>query len=167
MEFPNRTNMDVRVMQRSSTVSTVSPWSSGSAKIGGWFSALSDRRRNKKSMKASKSLTLGVVMEQQPYNNMGSDGESEDVSGTSDEMVSPLPMNNVKLRQKNRSYSKVDINKRLSLPADLRLPDSFISMENLSPVLDGPLTRATRRQSLSEIGFGRMETYTKLDKLGE
>ncbi len=62
--------------------------------------------------------------------------------------------------------AQVDINKRLSLPADLRLPDSFISKE-LSPVLDGPLTRATRRQSLAEIGFGRSETYTKLDKLGE
>ncbi|CAG0912644.1 unnamed protein product, partial [Notodromas monacha] len=66
-----------------------------------------------------------------------------------------------------RFLLQVDINKRLSLPADLRLPDSFISKESLSPVLDGPLTRATRRQSLSEIGFGRMETYTKLDKLGE
>ena len=30
-----------------------------------------------------------------------------------------------------------------------------------------PLSRASRRQSLSEIGFGRMETYTKLGKLGE
>ena len=29
------------------------------------------------------------------------------------------------------------------------------------------LPRATRRQSLSEIGFGRIDTYTKLDKLGE
>jgi hypothetical protein len=37
----------------------------------------------------------------------------------------------------------------------------------VSPTLDGPLSRATRRQSLSEIGFGRMDTYTKLDKLGE
>ena len=27
--------------------------------------------------------------------------------------------------------------------------------------------RAIRRQSLSEIGFGRLDTYTKLDKLGE
>ena len=27
--------------------------------------------------------------------------------------------------------------------------------------------RKTRRQSLSEIGFGRIDTYTKLDKLGE
>ncbi len=49
----------------------------------------------------------GVVLEQQPYNNMGSDGESEDVSGTSEETFSPLPTINVKLRQKSRSYSKV------------------------------------------------------------
>ncbi|CAG0912646.1 unnamed protein product [Notodromas monacha] len=59
MEFPSRANVDVRLMQRSSTVSTLS---SGSAKIGSWFSALSDRRRNKKSMKASKSITLAVKL---------------------------------------------------------------------------------------------------------
>ena len=29
------------------------------------------------------------------------------------------------------------------------------------------MTRATRRQPLSEISFGKMDTYTKLDKLGE
>jgi hypothetical protein len=97
---------------------------------------------------------------------MGSDGESEDISGTSEETFSPMPVTNVKFRQKQRSISQVDITKRLSLPADLRLPDSFIN-EKLSPVLNGPLTRATRRQSLSEIGFGRSETYTKLEKLGE
>ena len=114
-------------------------------------------------------LFVGVVLEQQPYNNMGSDGESEDISGTSEETFSPMPVSNhsnVKFRQKNRSISQVDITKRLSLPADLRLPDSFIN-EKLSPALNGPLTRATRRQSLSEIGFGRSETYTKLEKLGE
>lgn len=60
-----------------------------------------------------------------------------------------------------------DINKRLSLPADLHLPESFVAKQNVSPTIEGPLTRATRRQSLSEIGFGRMETYTKLDKLGQ
>lgn len=58
-----------------------------------------------------------------------------------------------------------DINKRLSLPADLRVPDAFLQKTSISPEV--PLSRASRRQSLSEIGFGRMETYTKLDKLGE
>ena len=63
-----------------------------------------------------------------------------------------------------------DISKRLSLPADLRIPESFLAKQasSSSPIFDGgPLTRTNRRQSLSEIGFGRMETYTKLDKLGE
>ncbi len=87
----------------------------------------------------------------------------------------------VKMRQKNNSSgvnpavsaaqrkvsSQEEINKRLSLPADLKLPDNFVEKLATSPTLDGPLTRATRRQSLSEIGFGKMDTYTKLDKLGE
>ena len=60
-----------------------------------------------------------------------------------------------------------EINKRLSLPADLHLPESFLQKQSLSPTLDGSLTRATRRQSLSEIGFGQQDTYIKLDKLGE
>ena len=75
------------------------------------------------------------------------------------------------MRQKaggpRRLTSQEEINKRLSLPADLKLPDNFVEKQAVSPTLEGPLTRATRRQSLSEIGFGRMDTYTKLDKLGE
>lgn len=96
---------------------------------------------------------------------IGSDGESEEVSGTSDErdeFVSP-----VKLRNKHRRFSEQDINKRLSLPADMRLPESFLAQQAVSPTLDGPLTRRSRRASLSEIGFGKIESYTKLDKLGE
>jgi cyclin-dependent kinase 17 len=75
----------------------------------------------------------------------------------------------VKMRQKatRRLTSQEEISKRLSLPADLKLPDNFVEKQAVSPTLQGPLSRATRRQSLSEIGFGRMETYTKLDKLGE
>ena len=84
----------------------------------------------------------------------------------------------VKMRQKTSSVaqpgatarkvsSQEEINKRLSLPADLKLPENFVEKLAVSPTLDGPLSRATRRQSLSEIGFGKMDTYTKLDKLGE
>ncbi len=78
----------------------------------------------------------------------------------------------VRMRQKpggppRKVSSQEEINKRLSLPADLKLPENFVEKLAVSPTLDGPLTRATRRQSLSEIGFGRMDTYTKLDKLGE
>ena len=148
---------------------------------------------------------------------IGSDGESEEGSRTSEDVVSPanrgssvvssqtdgglsvaastptsttgtsgipggagpnlstvngsVNYGGVKMRQKaggpRRLTSQEEINKRLSLPADLKLPDNFVEKQAVSPTLEGPLTRATRRQSLSEIGFGRMDTYTKLDKLGE
>jgi len=127
---------------------------------------------------------FGVVHE---HPRIGSDGESEEGSGTSeDPNVSPtsdeIAINNgkqvgtteithVKLRQKpvggRKLSNQEEINKRLSLPADLKLPDNFITRQTASPTLEGPITRATRRQSLSEIGFGRIDTYTKLDKLGE
>ncbi|XP_066961676.1 cyclin-dependent kinase 17-like isoform X4 [Macrobrachium rosenbergii] len=142
--------------------STFSSFTSGTAKIGSWFSHIGDRRRKtsvNSVLKTSKSLQLGVVHE---VPRIGSDGESEEASGASDEVTSPV---NVKLRQKNRRITQEDINKRLSLPADLRVPDAFLQKQSISP--EGPLSRSSRRQSLSEIGFGRMETYTKLDKLGE
>uniref|UniRef100_A0A7N8WVA8 cyclin-dependent kinase n=1 Tax=Mastacembelus armatus TaxID=205130 RepID=A0A7N8WVA8_9TELE len=61
-----------------------------------------------------------------------------------------------------------DLNKRLSLPADIRIPDGYLQKLQLSsPAFDQPLSRRSRRASLSEIGFGKLETYIKLDKLGE
>lgn len=164
------TTMDIKSLQKSNTFSSLA---SGGQRLGTWF----DRRARKISMKCSKSITLGVVHE---HPRIGSDGESEEGSGTSDEPnISPgsgdsnQSHNNelVKMRQKpvnGRKISKQEeINKRLSLPADLRLPENFVSRQIVTPTLEGPLSRATRRQSLSEIGFGRIDTYTKLDKLGE
>uniref|UniRef100_A0AAQ4RSQ1 Cyclin dependent kinase 17 n=1 Tax=Gasterosteus aculeatus aculeatus TaxID=481459 RepID=A0AAQ4RSQ1_GASAC len=43
----------------------------------------------------------------------------------------------------------------------------FRDMRQSSPHFDQPLSRRSRRASLSEIGFGKLETYIKLDKLGE
>ncbi|MCI4380594.1 hypothetical protein PGIGA_G00241740 [Pangasianodon gigas] len=98
---------------------------------------------------------------------MGSDGESDQASATSsDEVHSP-----VRVRMRNNAGRKIsteDINKRLSLPADIRLPDGYLEKFSLnSPLFDKPLSRRLRRVSLSEIGFGKLETYVKLDKLGE
>uniref|UniRef100_A0A4X2KRU2 cyclin-dependent kinase n=1 Tax=Vombatus ursinus TaxID=29139 RepID=A0A4X2KRU2_VOMUR len=98
---------------------------------------------------------------------IGSDGESDQASATSsDEVQSP-----VKVRMRNhpaRKISTEDINKRLSLPADIRLPEGYLEKLTLnSPLFDKPLSRRLRRVSLSEIGFGKLETYMKLDKLGE
>uniref|UniRef100_A0A8D2QLV4 cyclin-dependent kinase n=1 Tax=Zosterops lateralis melanops TaxID=1220523 RepID=A0A8D2QLV4_ZOSLA len=61
-----------------------------------------------------------------------------------------------------------DVSKRLSLPMDIRLPPEFLQklqMESLE--FPKPLSRMSRRASLSDIGFGKLETYIKLDKLGE
>uniref|UniRef100_A0A8C1MHR4 Cyclin-dependent kinase 17 n=1 Tax=Cyprinus carpio TaxID=7962 RepID=A0A8C1MHR4_CYPCA len=98
---------------------------------------------------------------------MGSDGESDQASGTSsDEVQSPT---GVCLRTRShRRISMEDLNKRLSLPADIRIPDGYLEKLQLSsPPFDQPLSRRLRRASLSEIGFGKLETYIKLDKLGE
>jgi len=60
--------------------------------------------------------------------------------------------------------------KRLSLPTDIKLPEEFlakISRQSAQQQLNENLTRKTRRASLSEIGFGKLESYQKLDKLGE
>jgi len=150
--------MDIKTMglQKSNTFSSLT---TGGHRLGTWF----DRRARKLSNKCSKSL--GVVHE---HPRLGSDGESEEGSGTSDDVSEASTENDqVKMRQKTtrKLSNQEEINKRLSLPADLRLPDNFV--ETISPTLEGPLTRACRRQSLSEIGFGRKDTYTKLDKIGE
>ncbi|KAA0195262.1 hypothetical protein HAZT_HAZT007658 [Hyalella azteca] len=108
-------------------------------------------------------MYLGVVHEAPggDAGRRGSDGESEEASGASDD-VTPA----VKMRHKaRRRLTQEDINKRLSLPADLRVPEAFLQKQELRG--DAPLSRVSRRKSLAELGFGRMETYTKLDKLGE
>ncbi|XP_049626920.1 cyclin-dependent kinase 18 isoform X2 [Suncus etruscus] len=70
--------------------------------------------------------------------------------------------------QGQRRFSMEDVSKRLSLPMDIRLPQEFLQKLQLeSPDLPKPLSRMSRRASLSDIGFGKLETYVKLDKLGE
>ncbi|KAJ8257791.1 hypothetical protein GJAV_G00189720 [Gymnothorax javanicus] len=63
-----------------------------------------------------------------------------------------------------------DISRRMSLPMDIRLPANFL--EKLRQQVDTsppnkPTSRMSRRASLSDIGFGKQETYVKLSKLGE
>ncbi|XP_055021691.1 cyclin-dependent kinase 16 [Boleophthalmus pectinirostris] len=95
---------------------------------------------------------------------MSSDGESEPVSSADEVQQSP-----VRVRLRNKKISREDINKRLSLPADIRLPDGYLEKFNMigPGIFDQPISRRLRRVSLSEIGFGKLETYIKLDKLGE
>ncbi|XP_061419054.1 cyclin-dependent kinase 17 isoform X1 [Lethenteron reissneri] len=116
------------------------------------------------NMPINNNNRLGIVHENL---KMGSDGESDQASGTSsDEVQSPV---HVRMRNhQNRRISQEDLNKRLSLPADIRLPEGYLEKFQLNGrSFDAPLSRRLRRASLSEIGFGKLETYTKLDKLGE
>ncbi|KAM7306689.1 cyclin-dependent kinase 17 isoform X2 [Ixodes scapularis] len=161
---PARFRSDEGLTELSDRLSIRENGSADSASFKGSKLSLFSRATNRFSASASRipdlrSPLTGVVHE---HPRIGSDGESEEASGASDEIISP-----VRLRAKtnNRWTSQSDISKRLSLPADLRLPEGFLSKQQ--QVLDGPLSRSVRRQSLSEIGFGKMETYTKLDKLGE
>ena len=98
----------------------------------------------------------GVVHE---HPRIGSDGESEEGSGTSEDpnvspgsedlttSVSGSVSNHtslVKLRQKpggRKLSNQEEINKRLSLPADMKIPENFISRQTVSPTLEGPLSR--------------------------
>ncbi|XP_055510845.1 cyclin-dependent kinase 18-like [Leucoraja erinacea] len=67
-----------------------------------------------------------------------------------------------------RRFSMEDLGKRLSLPMDNRLPEEFLQKLRLeSPPFPKTQSRTSRRASLSDIGFGKLETYVKLDKLGE
>ncbi|VDD95073.1 unnamed protein product [Enterobius vermicularis] len=151
-----------------------------------WIQLFLSKRRNVFSSHSlmRPSVSLSVVDETRV---LGSDGESLDVSPcTSDQCgsTSDRYVVNVKMRPKpTRKWSEQDIQKRLSLPADLRLPLSVVEKLNRTPTLDQPMTRKNRRASLvklsiyfllavfhfrnSEIGFGKLETYEKLEKLGE
>ncbi|XP_055338325.1 cyclin-dependent kinase 18-like isoform X4 [Paramacrobiotus metropolitanus] len=139
-----------------------------------------------------RSRENGVVPEYPPC-PYGSDGESEGLSGGSEEIVSSpntttISTEHVVMRRRPRTlrngdtsltetpglcnnarrWNAQDISKRLSLPAELNVPESFIA-RHIGPdsPLDGPLTRKLRRTSLSELGFGKLETYLKLERLGE
>ncbi|KAI5622967.1 cyclin-dependent kinase 18 [Silurus asotus] len=68
----------------------------------------------------------------------------------------------------HRRFSMEDVSKKMALPMDIRLPPEFLKKLQLeSPESCKPLSRMSRRASLSDIGFGKLETYVKLGKLGE
>lgn len=83
-----------------------------------------------------------------------------------EELGHPSPGTQYCRPQSQRRFSMEDISKRLSLPMDIRLPQEFLQKLQLENP-DMPLSRMSRRASLSDIGFGKLETYVKLDKLGE
>lgn len=78
-------------------------------------------------------------------------------------------MSPVKLRRMNRQSLETR-QKRMSLPANLNLlPEMLERQQGFVPTSPwgGGMSRKERRVSLSELGYGKMSSYTKLDKLGE
>ncbi|CAJ0917343.1 unnamed protein product [Ranitomeya imitator] len=72
------------------------------------------------------------------------------------------------LEEKKNNYV-LHVGKPFSLPMDLRLPPELLDKLQINSPEDFPKqeSRMSRRASLSDIGFGKLETYVKLDKLGE
>nr|CAH8854970.1 unnamed protein product [Trichobilharzia regenti] len=58
-----------------------------------------------------------------------------------------------------------NVSNRLSLPASINLPPHL--WRRATQFLEEPMSRRERRCSLSEIGFGKLESYAKLDLLGQ
>ncbi|KAJ6659853.1 hypothetical protein lerEdw1_018309 [Lerista edwardsae] len=115
-----------------------------------------------KSMFAMEDLAQGRLH----LSHLNRDIQTQPSSTSPSEDQSPTA---VRYRNGNqRRFSMEDVSKRLSLPMDIRLPPEFLQkLEMESPEVSKPLSRMSRRASLSDIGFGKMETYVKLDKLGE
>merc|ERR1711990_32415 len=107
---------------------------------------------------------LGKISEEK--HNVGDNNEERDTFNEDIKETS----NRVRLRKPKKKHEAI---KRLSLPTDIRLPDEILAKfarDNPALASGGGgenLTRKNRRASLSEIGFGKLESYQKLDKLGE
>ncbi|NXF18005.1 CDK17 kinase, partial [Rhodinocichla rosea] len=94
---------------------------------------------------------------------MGSDGESDQASGTSsDEVQSPT---GVCLR--NRIHRRISMEHLLLSHTGID-PEKKIPPQKNQPKAKKQTTKKTQKNNFqSEIGFGKMETYIKLEKLGE
>ncbi|NXE92554.1 CDK18 kinase, partial [Menura novaehollandiae] len=119
---------------------------------------------NQLNNQRNEDLAQGHLQLGQLGRDFGADGSP--VSPPEGQGQSPVA---VRYRHSSqRRFSMEDVSKRLSLPMDIRLPPEFLQkLQMESPEFPKPLSRMSRRASLSDIGFGKLETYVKLDKLGE
>lgn len=96
-------------------------------------------------------------------------GKSDDNINATDDPESPSFK--TKMRQRSKTEGRLKLTKRLSLPSldfsNGLSPQKSSKNKIVSPPLEEKMSRTRRRMSLSEIGFGKSETYIKLDKLGE
>ncbi len=77
---------------------------------------------------------------------------------------------NVKMRTKTKPLNKsASIDKRISLPANMNIDVNklYDAHGDASKFVLRPLNRNSRRESMSELGYGKIESYKRLEKLGE
>ena len=115
------------------------------------------RNNNKKDGNLTVSHSQSVVS-----NDSGHGSGNEQEASTTATMYSPVKHRNPPSSRKAWEMRM----KRMSLPANF---DNMLDSSNLSPPKPGSMTpsRRDRRISLSEAGYGKISSYTKLDKLGE
>ncbi|XP_078500734.1 cyclin-dependent kinase 18 [Lissotriton helveticus] len=104
-------------------------------------------------------------------NHLSSTYRAEPSSLSPSDMEGPSPTTMHYRNGNQRRFSMEDIGKQYVPPVDIQLPPEFLQKLQLEspelPDIPKPLSRTSRRASLSDIGFGKLETYVKLNKLGE
>uniref|UniRef100_A0A8C9L7N5 cyclin-dependent kinase n=1 Tax=Pavo cristatus TaxID=9049 RepID=A0A8C9L7N5_PAVCR len=114
------------------------------------------------------SLSSDLAQGHLQLGHLGRDIRADPAAISPPDMEGQSPMAVRYRSSTQRRFSTEDVSKRLSLPMDIRLPPEFLQkLQMESPEFPKPLSRMSRRASLSDIGFGKLETYVKLDKLGE
>uniref|UniRef100_A0A671VNF4 Cyclin dependent kinase 18 n=1 Tax=Sparus aurata TaxID=8175 RepID=A0A671VNF4_SPAAU len=132
------------------------------------------KRRFSLSVPRTETIEENEFTEQINQLNIQLGPPSQDASPVTPEPTTPGAQSPSHLhyhsKAQHRRFSMEDVSKRMSLPMDIRLPPEFLKklqLESDNSPLCKPLSRMSRRASLSDIGFGKLETYVKLGKLGE
>lgn len=149
------------------------------------IASITDENDTLGPMQSQTSHKLGYSNSVQPHHIQNGNYTPKNSSSHSKSMNNKLKGHNdsnasslmadipVRLRNETLTKSKRDtartLTKRLSLPLNFRLTPDLLSKIHGSTthVFAKPLTRNSRRESLQEIGFGRLASYKKLNKLGE
>jgi len=82
------------------------------------------------------------------------------------EIEIPVRLRNDLLTRSKRDAART-LKKRLSLPINCQLTPEILQKVHHTTSLKSQLSRKDRRESLSDIGFGHLKSYSKLEKLGE
>lgn len=119
----------------------------------------SNSRNNNKVKKEYGGIKLAAATQSVISNDSG--------HGSGNEQDHKAPTTPVQYRSTTEKKSWENRLKRMSLPVKLELLESAMVHPSKSPFGGSNITRRERRYTMSEMGYGKISSYTKLDKLGE